>query len=156
MTDAEFASMIDDTTERIVGDIRWAEDEDHSPALEFRMEVESAAGYPIFVKGSYNPLIHTLTFVLIHRQFGRVYALDMGKDHRNPKDHELVGEKHKHRWTQAYRDKDAYVPDDITSPSDQPLTVWKQFCAEAKLEHDGTMFAPLRSEGGPQLSIDLP
>lgn len=146
---------MNDTSKQILGDIQWSEDEDHSPALEFRMEVESAAGYPVFVKGSYNPLIHTLSFVLIHRQFGRVYALDMGKDHRNPSDHQLVGEKHKHKWTQAYRDKDAYVPDDITSPSDQPLAVWNQFCTEAKLDHRGTMFAPMR---GPdrQQKMDMP
>lgn len=154
MTDAEFAALLADDTKCVVGDIRWSEDEDHSPSLEFRMDVESVAGYPIFVRGSYNPLIHTLSYVLIHKQIGRVYALDMGKDHRNPSDHQLVGEKHKHRWTQAYRDKDAYVPADITAASHEPLTVWKQFCAEANLTHDGNMFAPMRGTS-PQTTMDL-
>lgn len=156
MTDAEFTALLNDGTKRIVGDIRWAEDEDHSPSLEFRVEVTSDTGYPIFVRGSFNPLIHTLSFVMVHRQFGRIYALDMGKDHRNPSDHQLVGEKHKHKWTQAYRDKDAYVPSDITAPSNEPLNVWNQFCTEAKLIHEGSMFAPMSGSSNPQTSLDLP
>ncbi|MGH8191833.1 MAG: DUF6978 family protein, partial [Rhodanobacteraceae bacterium] len=42
----------------------------------------------------------------------RIYGLDLGKDHHNPQCNQ-VGEKHKHRWTDQYRDKEAYEPRDI-------------------------------------------
>ena len=40
------------------------------------------------------------------------------------------------------RDKEAYVPGDITVPPTDPVGVWKQFCAEAIIQHDGTMHQP--------------
>ncbi len=53
-----------------------------------------------------------------------------------------TGEKHKHRWRKPVRDKEAYVPDDITAPPTDPVSVWRQFCAEAKINHDGVMHPP--------------
>ncbi len=148
LTQTEFEELINDTTKCIEGNISWNKDEDHSPAVEFRFEVNSDAGYPLFVKGSYNVLTQTLTYALIHRASGRIYALDLGKDHRNP-DGNLVGEKHKHRWDERYRDKKAYVPSDITAPVTDPVKVWKQFCEESKITHNGIMQDP------PPLQLDL-
>ena len=116
----EFESLIDDTSKRIVGDIAWLADEDHSPSCEFRAEVQSAAGWPLFLRGSFNPLVPALTYALIHKGAGRIYALDLGKEHRNPDD-SLVGEKHKHRWNEPIRDKEAYSPSDITEPDSHPV-----------------------------------
>ena len=93
------------------------------------------------MKGSYNQLINCLSFVIILSGVGRIYALDLGKDHRNP-DREMTGDKHKHRWTEEFRDKQAYVPDDITEAAAKPLAVWKQFCLEENIVHSGTMIAP--------------
>lgn len=137
----DFATIIADQSKRIDGDIRWEEDEDHSPSVEFRAEVLSDTGWPLFVRGSYNPLIPSLTYVLILKTLGRVYALDLGKDHHNPQC-DQVGDKHKHSWTEQYRDKEAYVPADITAPASDPVQVWKQFCAEANLTHNGSLMAP--------------
>ena len=114
-TEAEMALILADSTKRIVGDIDWSADEDHSPAVEFRAEIISELGYPLFVRGSFNPSAQTLTYAIIHASCRRIYALDMGKDHHNPSCTN-VGEKHKHRWTDQFRDKDAYVPSDIPSP----------------------------------------
>ena len=141
MQQNEFEVLITDDTKRIVGDIDWTEDEDHSPAVEFRVEVQSGAGWPLFARGSYNAFAETLSFTLVHRGSGRIYALDLGKDHHNPSC-QNVGEKHKHRWTEAFKDKDAYVPSDITAPVNQPVEVWLQFCAEAKIIHDGVLHQP--------------
>jgi hypothetical protein len=141
MTQAEFDALIDDAMKTIAGDISWSDDEDHSPAVEFRVDVSSPAGYPIFVRGSYNGAISTLTYALIHRGSGRIYGLDLGKDHHNP-DCVYVGEKHKHRWTDTVGDKQAYVPPDITAPASDPVLVWQQFCAEAKIQHAGSMSPP--------------
>jgi hypothetical protein len=103
--------------------------------------VQSDAGYPLFVRGSYNALAQTVTYAVIHRGAGRIYALDLGKDHHNP-DCNNVGRKHKHRWNEPVRDKEAYVPDDITAPASDPVTVWQQFCAEANIHHAAAMHAP--------------
>lgn len=114
MTQTEFETIINDATKRIVGDIVWEEDEDHSPAREFRAEIISDSGYPIFVNGSHNKEIATLSFTLVHRGAGRIYALDLGKDHHN-RTCQFVGEKHKHRWKDPFRDTEAYIPTDITA-----------------------------------------
>lgn len=122
LTDAEFAAILEDTSKRVRTDIVWQEDEDHSPSVEFRVEVESSAGWPLFIRGSYNPLIPALSYVLILKTVGRVYGLDMGKDHHNPQC-DQVGEKHKHKWTERFRDKEAYVPNDITKQASDPVAV---------------------------------
>ncbi|CAK0753916.1 conserved hypothetical protein [Gammaproteobacteria bacterium] len=141
MNQTDFEALLSDTTKCIVNDITWMDDEDHSPTLEFRVEVKSDAGYPIFIKGSYNTLASTLSYTLIHRGSGRIYALDLGKDHHNPSCTN-TGEKHKHRWNEPVRDKEAYVPDDITAPLNDPVAVWKQFCVEASIQHNGVLYPP--------------
>jgi hypothetical protein len=140
-TEMELAAILDDTSKEIVGDICWSEDEDHSPSVDFRAEISSQVGYPLFIRGSFNPLAQTLTFAIIHASSRRIYALDLGKDHHNP-DCRNVGEKHKHRWTDRFRDKEVYVPADITAPALDPVAVWQQFCTEAKINHRGAMHAP--------------
>jgi len=144
----DFETLLADTTKQINGHITWKQDEDHSPTVEFKVDVISLAKYPIFVKGSYNLLAQTLTYALIHQAFGRIYALDLGKDHHNPSCSN-VGRKHKHRWNEIFRDKEAYVPNDITALVSDPIDVWKQFCNEAFLIHNGEMRPP------PPLQLDL-
>jgi hypothetical protein len=141
MNQREFEALIEDTTKRISGDISWDEDEDHSPAVEFRVEVTSQIGYTLFIKGRYHPVAQKLTYALIHHSLGRIYALDMGKEHRNPSG-ENVGEKHKHRWNKALRDKEAYVPEDITALLTDPVGVWQQFCIQLRITHNGVMHSP--------------
>src|ERR1035437_7752005 len=112
LTNNEFQAILDDASKRVDGEIVWVEDEDHSPSVEFSAEVTSENGWPLFVRGSYNPLIPALSFMVILKTVGRIYGLDLGKDHHNPQCNQ-VGEKHKHRWTEELRDKEAYVPGDI-------------------------------------------
>jgi hypothetical protein len=147
MKNQEFQAFLADPTKQINGDITWQKDEDHSPAVEFRIAMASQARYPIFVRGSCNMLTQTLTYAMIHSKFGRIYALDLGKEHRNPSGVQ-VGRKHKHRWTEKFRDKEAYEPDDITAMAHDPVAVWAQFCNEAMLTHNGVMYFqhPLRLE----------
>lgn len=148
MTNVEFQTILTDGTKVINGDIVWIDDEDHSPTVEFRAPISSESGYPLFVRGSYNALAETLSYVLICQGVGRIYALDLGKDHHNPSC-TFVGEKHKHRWDEVQRDKEAYVPDDITATASDPIVVWHQFCMEANLRHEGTMRVP------PPVQLDL-
>ena len=146
LTNLELSLILRDTSKRILGDIGWSDDEYRSPAQQFRAEIDSSEGRPLFVKGSYNPFAMTLSYAIILKPTGRIYALDLGKDHHNPQCNR-VGEKHKHEWSERYRDKEAYVPEDITAPASRPVEVWQQFCAEACLEHDGTLAHP-RGLGG--------
>lgn len=141
ITQAEVEVILEDESKRIVGDIRWSDDEDHSPAVQFRALVASEAGYPLQVNGRFNGLAGTLSFTLIHRGTGRIYALDLGADHHNPTC-QCVGEKHKHKWVDQYADKSAYVPDDITAGVENPVDVWRQFCVEAKIVHEGEFQNP--------------
>lgn len=141
MQQSEFDTLLNDPSKKIAGDIASSEDEDHSPSLEFRADLFSDVGYPVFVRGSYNPEAMALTYAIIRRSYGRIYGLDLGKDHHNPSC-EYVGEKHKHRWDERLRDKQAHIPNDIAAHVNDPVTVWKQFCAEAKITHDGIMFHP--------------
>ena len=46
LTNTEFQTILNDTSKRIDEDIVWQEDEDHSPSVEFRVEVETDDGWP--------------------------------------------------------------------------------------------------------------
>ena len=142
LTDEEFVAILDDDTKRIRDDVTWAEDEDHSPAREFRVGVDSANGWPLFVNGRYNPIAGTLAYALILKTTGRIYGLDSGKEHHNPQC-EQVGEKHKHRWSERYGDKEAHVPNAVSASVSDPVAVWDEFCAEARIRHDGRMNQPM-------------
>ena len=141
MKQQDFETLLADITKQINGPIEWKEDTDHYPSVEFKVEVISEPKYPLVVKGSYNQLAQTLTYALIHQGHGRIYALDLGKDHHNPSC-SIVGRKHKHRWTESFRDKEAYAPDDITAQINTPVDVWSQFCKEVILTHNGVMHPP--------------
>ena len=132
MSEAEFASIMSDE-KRIIGNITWGADSDHSPARSFRAEVETDEGWPLFVQGRYNRRARKLSYSLILRTAGRIYGLDMGRNHG------MAGEKHKHR------NREVYAPDDITALYDDPATVWEQFCREAHIEHNGRMYSPTGS-----------
>ena len=141
LSQQEFDAIIADDTKVIWGNI-VLEGGPNSPTREFRIDIESDEGYPIFIKGWYNPASGKLSYAIIHRSVGRIYGLDLGADHQNP-DGLRVGEKHKNYWTPGYRDKWAYMPEDISATWDRPIAVWGQFCAEANLRHSGTIRDPV-------------
>lgn len=146
LSQTEFDALL--ASEKVIADdISWQPDQDHSPTVEFTAKVESPDGYPLVMRGSYNREAKTLSYVLLHRGVGRIYALDLGKEHRNPSTQKLIGELHKHKWTEQHGDREAYRPTDITATADDPVTVWKQFCTEAGIRHDGAMATPVRSQG---------
>ena len=79
LTPGEFEDLLADGGKRIEGDIVWAPDSRHPGAMAFRAEVVSDAGYPLFVAGWHNPRMGKLSYALIHRQVGRIYALGSGR-----------------------------------------------------------------------------
>ena len=144
----EYEAIIRDTSKRIAGDIRW-EGGASSSSESFRISVDSDEGYPLFVKGWFNPNSGKLSFAIIHSRVGRIYGLDLGAEHRNP-DGDFVGEKHKNYWKPGCRDKWAFIPEDITATWDQPVLAWQQFCREARLDHRGRLYQPAVQIGLPQ------
>ena len=141
LTNAEFASILEDETKCVRHDISWTEDEDHSRAWEFRAKLETNRGWSLFVKGRNNSDAGSLTYALILKTDGRIYGLDLGKDHHNPQCNQ-VGEKHKHRWSEKYHNKEAYVADDVASSVSASVAVWQEFCVEAGIRNDGKMEPP--------------
>jgi hypothetical protein len=51
MRQQDFEELLADTTKQINENIHWQIDEDHSPTVEFRVNVMSLASYPLFVRG---------------------------------------------------------------------------------------------------------
>jgi hypothetical protein len=72
-------------------------------SYEFKIEVETAGGWPLYMKGTFNPLVPAVSYAVISKNSGRIYALDLGKAHKNP-DGTRVGDTHKHRWTEEHKD----------------------------------------------------
>lgn len=141
LSDTEFDAILTDQTKLIEGDIAWEENPDHSPSLEFKAQIITAGGWPLYMKGTFNPLIPAISYALISQTSGRIYALDLGKGHKNP-DGTRVGDTHKHRWSEEFKDKQAYEPEDITSTPENPIEVWQQFLQEARIQHHGRMHPP--------------
>lgn len=145
----EFEEILQDVSKTIEGDIIWQNHPQHDLLLKFKAEITSELGnYQLSMRGTYNPLIGGLSYHIICPPYGRIYGLDLGKDHRNP-DGQNIGDKHKHRWSEIYRDKQAYEPQDITATASDPVLVWQQFCQEAVIRHNGVMQDP------PMLQLDL-
>lgn len=146
MNENELSTMISEA-KVIEGDINWLTDERDSPSVKCRANIISQNNFPIEICGTYNRAIQALSYTVIYKGVGRIYGLDLGKDHRNSDTGQLVGEKHKHTWTDAYKDKIAYVPDDITEPASNPIAVWQQFCTEFNVSHNGRMNDPPPLQG---------
>ncbi|RMH36938.1 MAG: hypothetical protein D6690_04640 [Nitrospirae bacterium] len=61
LSDNDFETLLNDSSKCINGNIEWRADEDQSSCVEFRVEVESETGWPLFVRGSFNPRIPALS-----------------------------------------------------------------------------------------------
>lgn len=138
MNEEELETLIA-SRKTVEDDVIWRRDQDHSLGWEFRVDC-ILEEHTMMVVGSCCKIASVVTFAIIHRPHGRVYGLDIGKDHRN-QDGSMVGEKHKHK----IKDGDinyAYEPIDITAKPDDLRTLWQQFCAEANIEHSGKFGVP--------------
>ena len=148
MTQAEFEAILADTSKHVVGDIVWRKPDDgHRHALEFRVDVVNAGEYPLLIKAWYNPLVPSFSLALIHRAVGRIYGLCLGREHHNPTCINVGSDVHKHTWSDATRDKEAYRPTDISARPDDPVLAWHDFLHEAGIEHQGVL-APIPPRQG--------
>ena len=138
MSDAELVVILNDETKTIDGDIRWSQDKSLSYVVDFRVKVENELGYPLWIKGSYNYELQKTGFALFSQDAGRLFAVDAGQDHHN-RSCSYVGEIHLHTWTEATKDRDA-SPVEVNATD--PLSLWRWFCASAKVIHVGALLEP--------------
>lgn len=132
------------------GDLEWYEPTPGCAWVKFTAGVESDEGWPLKVAGSYSRENRKISFSLLHSALrGRLYGLDIGSAHAFP-DQTKIEETHKHRWNEQDGFAHVFVPDDITAGLGEPLKAWGEFCAEAKIKHDGELQPP------PTLQEDLP
>lgn len=137
LTNSEWREILADESKTVRGDIDWVVDEEHPGTVEFFVPFDSASGHPLWVKGSINWKIPAVSFVVIHGRAGRIYGLDLGKDHQHD-----GNRTHKHTWSEAHKDRNTYVPADITASIEDVVGLWDQFCREARITHVGVMRRP--------------
>lgn len=146
--DADYKAIIDDEAKSITENIVWHDAPNSATAQEFRVNVDYPEVDALFIKGRYNPSAGKLSYALVIPRVGRIYGLDMGRNHNNP-NREAVGTTHKNYWVEGAEDDWAYAPEDITASLNDPVEVWRQFCAEANIRHTGTMARPSTNRGAP-------
>ncbi len=69
-----------------------------------------------------------------------IAMLHVGKIHHNPDCERLEGKVHKHRWSDAYREKRAYLPNDIDVTTIE--SGFRSFLNECNIELRGRFVAP--------------
>ena len=150
LTDTEVQAILQDNSKRIEEDVQWQTSSDHQMWLFFKADVMSDSGYPLFVNVTLNREAGKMSIALINRAAGRrIYGLCLGNDHSDPTKGR-IGDLHKHKWSEDYADKSAYVPNDITAEIADPVLVWQQFCKEARIKHLGQLAPP------PHRQMELP
>ncbi|MDE2967364.1 MAG: hypothetical protein OXS30_07775 [Chloroflexota bacterium] len=152
LIDQDLAAILSDNTKTISQNIFWDKDEDHSGAQEFRVGVWSEADWPLQVYGWFNDQIGQLSYSLLHLRDGRIVGLDLGDRliHHNPDCNRRRRRTtcacprgtHKQVHSEQHQMRVAYVPADISASWDDPVSVWRQFCEEVRIEHLGTLAAP--------------
>ena len=141
LDDHEIARVLADPSKRIVGPLRWTDDEDQSCGLEFHAELRAATGELLLVRGQRCDPAGSLRFALILRGVGRIAALDLGHPHQGP-DGRRCTALHFHRWSPPFRDHLAApitLPD---APGDPVDRIWRLFCRLCKISHDGSLCDP--------------
>jgi len=122
MNQADFEGLLNDTTKRLLGTLRGRVTKTFADGgVSCRGAVRCRLSD--FVKGSYNALAGALSYTLsiADVEFTRWTS---ARTIHNPSCTN-IGEKHKHRWREPVRDKEAYAPDDITAPPTDPVAVWQ-------------------------------
>jgi hypothetical protein len=120
-------------------DIAWSSSDDKAYTVEFNVPIKIDYPCKLILIGSYNFRIERFSFTILYNNEARIRSLDIGTDHKNPDDKKKIGKKHKHKWTNKYKDKLAYVPDDITTGA-KIHKVFYEFLKECNIEYKGEPF----------------
>ena len=142
LSQEEFEAILADESKRIVGDLAWRRLATRLPSFRVDAPVASDAGWPLRISGWYRPDEHRLSFTLLCDD-QRIAGLDFGRNlsHTNADGDRLRG-SHLHFWSEEESTPPAFSIARITAPADQPLLVWRQFCALLRIMHQGQMMPP--------------
>ena len=126
------------------GEFRWRRVDEY----RWRAEAPLSDTYEdarVKVVGTYNERVHNLSYTLVWAHC-RVRSLDVnGPPHRNP-DGTRMPTPHKHRWTDAHRDRVAYIQTDIT-PTGTLEQIFREFLNESNIQFAGQYHAPVIQVG---------
>lgn len=134
------ACYIMERDKEIIEEIKWVEKKDRDNIFEFVVPVESGiSNVKLQLIANLNAKLNKFSFTIVYNGTVRIKSLDIGKGHRNPPDRkENVEKKHKHTWTDEWKDQWAYIPDDITDGADFEQVFW-EFLAECNISFGGTL-----------------
>jgi len=136
----DLMDFIDHTAKWIDGPISWDNEEGGVAVFEQPIQ-HDGKGFAVHVRGSINVFAEKLTYQIEIPSVGPVYRLCLDRPHTNP-DGSVVGPVHKHRYRTQHEMKKAYTPKDITEPWSHPDRVWREFCDEANIIHNGALEKP--------------
>lgn len=134
VTQVEFDALIADRTKRIEGPIAWIPDQSGT-VFEFRVKVISAGGDQLTIKGSHNRKLGKTTYTLFSTD--RIFGADYDRKHGD------AGSFHVHRWDANRQTSTATKADAGIEIGKDPLRLWKWFCEQAHIKHEGGALAPL-------------
>ena len=102
----------------------------HPQAYEFRRQVDYDGEQEVSLKIYFNPFasLPKLQIAFFVAGVGRIYGLCMNNSHGGMLMHKHNGKR---------EDDNPYVPIDITAQANDPQAVWKEFCTESSLAHNG-------------------
>lgn len=138
ISEKEVEDIFDNCDKIIKEDIKWIQKNDKKYTIEFNVPIE--VNYPgkFVLIGTYNYSLNRFTFTILYNNEFRIKALDIGKGHKNP-DKKRIGKKHKHKWTDKYKDKWAYEPNDITTGASIEQ-IFYEFLKECNIIYTGNKF----------------
>lgn len=131
------ANKLMEMPKKITSEIIWVKKPNRDEIYEFIVPLEiDNYNEKLELIVNRNEKIGKFSFTIVYNGIARIKSLDIGKGHRNPPDRKInVGKKHKHTWTDRWKDQWAYCPEDITdgAPFEQ---VFKEFLLECNISTD--------------------
>jgi hypothetical protein len=129
------ANRIIEMDKTIEDSIKWTKKPQREGIYEFIVPVEIDDPYTkLTLIVNRNEKNQKFSFTILYNSTVRIKSLDIGKGHKNPPDRKQnVGKKHKHTWTNEWKDQWAYKPDDITDGADF-RQVFKEFLIECNIK----------------------
>lgn len=134
--------LIYEMIKQIDDDVRWSAEPTHGGAASFSAPISIAVPESLEMHGWYSMSTGKLSFSIIYERGWRIYGLDMGSVSHKSCDGIRYDGTHKQLWTDKCEDAYAFDPKDITAEWHQPDLAWRQFCAEAHINHAGGFMLP--------------
>lgn len=143
------AAYIMESPKAIVEEIKWVPKSGREYIFEFIVPIVGQVDtIKLQLVANINTKINKFSFTILYNGSVRIKSLDIGKGHRNPPDKKInVGKKHKHTWTNEWKDQWAYKPDDITDGANFEQVFW-EFLKECNISFEGELppIPPIQEE----------